>query len=64
MKIKTPSRAVLRPRRRRIFWFAVDCACGGLGRMLTPSPFELHAKSQALGAKWLFRNQLRDNAVK
>ncbi len=28
---KTPSRAVLRPRRRLSIWCAVDCARGGLG---------------------------------
>ena len=36
LKIKTPSRTVLRPRRRLNVWCAVDCACGGPGAVFTP----------------------------
>ncbi len=41
-KIKTPFRAVLRPRGRLNAWCAVDCACGGPGAFLClaiPGPF-------------------------
>ncbi len=39
LKIKTPPQAVLRPRRRRNRWCAVDCARGGLGAVVTPVSF-------------------------
>jgi hypothetical protein len=37
LKSQTPSRAVLRPRRRLNGWCAADCASGDVGAMVTPA---------------------------
>ena len=37
LQTKTPSRVVLRPRRRLGVWCAVDCAKGGPGAMTSPA---------------------------
>ncbi len=37
-KSKTPSRAMLRPRRRLNVWYAINCAKGGLAAIAIPVP--------------------------